>query len=482
MTDSATLAKANRHYLIAPAGCGKTYLIVEAVVYHADGKQLVLTHTHAGVDVLRRRFKGKTTNVALDTIDSLALRLVRNFPKTTGIDPTIYPKNNREWKLIHEEASKLFQIDAHRKAIQASYTGMYVDEYQDCSVSQHSLVVAMANLIPCRILGDPLQGIFDFGDNEAIDWKTHVESEFNELDSLQKPWRWLNGGNRKLGFRLLSIREQLEKDQQINLELLKNGLSWGSVWYVGLNGNDSDVYTSQMQICQWKAKLKTTPRDESILVLHPSAQRYHSFTGRLGGQYRCVERIDCKALFKFAKSIENNTEHARAQNIADFAAKCMTKVKDEKVGIKTFCEGLCKKKISRTKKHPSVTSALTDVCNNESLSFVLPALEEIQKMKKTRFYRRELFDEMCKALKEHETGRFASLEEAARFVRDRTRHSGRRSGKRAVGTTWLLKGLECDHVIILDADQLSKNNLYVALTRAKKSITILSRNPILKPA
>ena len=43
-----------------------------------------------------------------------------------------------------------------------------------------------------------------------------------------------------------------------------------------------------------------------------------------------------------------------------------------------------------------------------------------------------------------------------------------------------MKGLEYDHVIIADAaTHTSVNDLYVALTRARKSIRILSRSDII---
>ena len=44
--------------IIAPAGHGKTEMISDIVRY-ADGKQLLLTHTHAGVDAIKNRLKKK---------------------------------------------------------------------------------------------------------------------------------------------------------------------------------------------------------------------------------------------------------------------------------------------------------------------------------------------------------------------------------------------------------------------------------------
>ena len=52
MTDAATLLSADRAFVIAPAGCGKTELIAKAVYLDAGCRSLVLTHTHAGIDAL----------------------------------------------------------------------------------------------------------------------------------------------------------------------------------------------------------------------------------------------------------------------------------------------------------------------------------------------------------------------------------------------------------------------------------------------
>jgi DNA helicase-2/ATP-dependent DNA helicase PcrA len=42
-----------------------------------------------------------------------------------------------------------------------------------------------------------------------------------------------------------------------------------------------------------------------------------------------------------------------------------------------------------------------------------------------------------------------------------------------IGTTLLVKGLEYDHAVILDADALDAKDLYVAMTRGSKSLTII---------
>ena len=65
------------------------------------------------------------------------------------------------------------------------------------------------------------------------------------------------------------------------------------------------------------------------------------------------------------------------------------------------------------------------------------------------------------------------LEELAK-VREVLRHAGRRERRRIISRTLLVKGLEYDHVIIANVNEhASINDLYVALSRARKTIKIL---------
>jgi len=92
--------------------------------------------------------------------------------------------------------------------LRASYAGVYVDEYQDCTVGQHALVMQLASLLPCRILGDPLQAIFrKINKGEALAWQV-ARDNFAEVGSLDQPHRWL-GRNDGLGYWLLDVRNRL---------------------------------------------------------------------------------------------------------------------------------------------------------------------------------------------------------------------------------------------------------------------------------
>ena len=136
----------------------------------------------------------------------------------------------------------------------------------------------------------------------------------------------------------------------------------------------------------------------------------------------------------------------------------------------------------RTKNHVAIVQALEEVAGCEGLGPIDAALAHLTAIEGTRVYRRELRSEMVRALAEHALGGHASLKAAAWHVRNRRRHVGRSTDRRSVSRTLLIKGLEFDHAVILDADALDERNrpgngaknLYVAVTRPSRSLTMLS--------
>ena len=77
------ISQAHSGYVEAPAGCGKTEAIVKTVGSYCRDPQLVLTHTHAGVDALRQRFRKHqvpSSRFHVDTIAGWSWGWVRNYP------------------------------------------------------------------------------------------------------------------------------------------------------------------------------------------------------------------------------------------------------------------------------------------------------------------------------------------------------------------------------------------------------------------
>lgn len=474
MTDAATLLGAERAYVIAPAGCGKTQLIAEAVYLDEDHRSLVLTHTNAGVDALRKRLKAlgtKNSTYEVDTIAGWSLRLATSFPATSGI--TTERPINEQWAAVYKAACQILSIGAIKTVILASYHSVYVDEYQDCSLLQHDVIIKLSDILPTRILGDPLQGIFDFGGSQIVDWETHVEPYFDALPRLCEPHRWAKK-NPALGRWLLTVRDILEAGQPVDLRQAPNGC----IKFVLLPTDPRAKGNVQRKHC-----MSMKCRDgETLLAIQNWEDQCHSIARQSGGKFRSPETIECEQLFKTAKAFDTASDNRTLAKAAfNFGCLCLTKIKtDLERNAAKILDGYGLQK-NRKYRLQEQLDALEEIVEAGSLLSVRKALLSFARTPKAVRARHELFHEMLNALREHETGRHSCLEEAAIRTRDRTRRTGRAPGRYVISRTLLIKGLEFDHVLLLEGNALDRKNLYVALTRASRSLTILATSPVLDP-
>jgi hypothetical protein len=123
------------------------------------------------------------------------------------------------------------------------------------------------------------------------------------------------------------------------------------------------------------------------------------------------------------------------------------------------------------------------VVSNPTLSNLAAAMDVIPTSSALRLHSHEAWYDMQTTLRGtvsqgNDTG--VLLEELAR-AREVLRHAGRRERKRVISRTLLVKGLEFDHVIIADVvAHATVNDLYLALSRARKSVTILGTQSTLQ--
>ncbi len=167
-----------RGLVVAPAGCGKTQLITDALARHDGAKPvLVLTHTNAGVAALRGRLEKagvKPSSYRAATLDGFAIRLISTFPQRAGHDPRIINGARPNYEAIRDAAARLVAAGHVNDILAASYERLFVDEYQDCSIRQHALVTWLAQSLRTAIVGDPFQSIFGFGGDRLADWNSEV--------------------------------------------------------------------------------------------------------------------------------------------------------------------------------------------------------------------------------------------------------------------------------------------------------------------
>ncbi|SDO40428.1 DNA helicase-2 / ATP-dependent DNA helicase PcrA [Sulfitobacter litoralis] len=460
---------------MAPAGFGKTHLIAEATAL-SDGRQLILTHTYAGVNALRRKFRSMGVNdhqFHVDTIASWALRLCLSYKDTSGwVIET--PADNDQWNALYAAFGDLLDHEFVRRIIRASYVGLYVDEYQDCSVSQHAIIMKISRDLPCRVLGDPLQGIFDFEGQQPVNWARDVEASFVQIGQLHVPHRWVQAGANQLGEWLRYVRLNLENGNAIDL---RRRLPHG-VRYIAANPVPQDLQRTQGNTCRY---FSCGP-EQTVIAIHKGSQEFkakcHRLSQSLSGRYSSIEEVEGRDMFLFFRRLNDAASNSsRLREIIAFARKCMTHVNANLPAATIRGEEVI---IRATTRNPEVAKIANEYLGNPSSASLAVLLKEIKSLDQTKVTRADLLNRVLGVLQKHSMHPELSRDEAAEKYQREFRFKGRPvSHLRQIGTTLLVKGLEYDHAIVLDATTLSRKELYVALTRGARTVTIISSNPIL---
>jgi DNA helicase-2/ATP-dependent DNA helicase PcrA len=136
----------------------------------------------------------------------------------------------------------------------------------------------------------------------------------------------------------------------------------------------------------------------------------------------------------------------------------------------------------RARKRPSdVETAALFLLRERSPRAVIGLLAEISRAAGVRTFRPAVLRSCIEALRLASGTEGPNIPKAAIQIREQNRLLGRPLPKRAIGSTLLLKGLEAENVVIVNAEALDVRNLYVALTRASKAIVVCSKSPVLRP-
>lgn len=470
---SIDILAVDRGTITAPAGCGKTHLIADALTRHTGSKPvLVLTHTNAGVAALRGRLNRAhvpSNAYRLSTIDGWAMRIISTFPIRSEINPTILLLQNpgTDYPAIREAAIKLLRSENVNDILQASYSRIIVDEYQDCSMRQHAIVTWAAQILPTCVLGDPLQAIFGFGSDGLARWNEDVCTYFPIAGELDSPWRWVNANAEPLGRWLLDARRNLWEGRPIDLRTAPSE----SVKWVELDGTED--HKRQLLAA------RVSPPDGSGCVLiigestNPASQ--HKIASQTPGAIT-VEAVDLKDLVSFARQFKPNKPGALGQ-LAQFAQSVMTNV-----GADDLVSRVQSLTLGTARKPPSQVEQVALVfLKSQSYRAALDLLVEINKEGGVRAHRPAVLKACIRALQLCGEQDGVSFHDAAIRIREQSRLTGRPLPKRAVGSTLLLKGLESEVAVILNADGLNAANLYVAMTRGSRLLVICSKLPVLNP-
>lgn len=451
--------------IIAPAGHGKTEMITD-LVDRLPGKKLVLTHTNAGVEALNQRLQKKTVGKEkcyLSTISSFCMKWCNAYPYTAHINPEIRIVDKRYYPMVYAGAVKIFQNEWARRVIKQSYSCIIVDEYQDCVLEQHHIFEELNESIPVYVLGDPLQAIFGFA-GQLVRWKDIC---FEIVSVETHPWRW-EKTNPELGLYLSEVREKLYPGldgKEVTLSTIPNTTSvhrispsdiYGEKFYGVLNHYETVLY-----IAKW-------PDDTSL------------FARRTGGLFQNDEAINLTDLYKYTELLDSHDRLTMATAIMSFLETCASGISSE---LGSYVEHVEKGDFdfSRIRKHSEFGAKMLALYERGDLNEILSILDWVKSNHSFKLHRRELYSEMQRAIRRAREKEI-SITQAAQEIRLVPNNQSRYSGfKRLSSRTLLSKGLEFDCVIIdLSRVNCGSNNrysatdMYVAMTRAKKSIYFIT--------
>ena len=461
MSPTFDLLSVDRGAVVAPAGCGKTHSIVDAVHRHKGKPILVLTHTNAGVCALRSRLtkvRTAASSYRVATLDGWALRVVLAYPNLAGLRPDTAAINYPSLRDAVIRAIKSGALDA---VLRATYGRIFVDEYQDCSDQQHRLVLALAARLPCCVLGDPLQRIFDFA-GAMPDWDGEVLVDFPLVGELDYPHRWVNAREEAFGQWVLDVRPGLIRGAGVDLTRAPANLRWIKV-----------AAPAARPRAEQQAMAGFAATDETLLIVGNPRDRNSraEFALRHDG-VGVVEPVDLPDMMPLAAAIGQATGQQRLRDALTFANTVMTGLGPAfKVRIDNLAAGWL--------NDPNVAeSACLDMLGNSSWKTLATMLEAVTKVPNARVFRPDLMSVMVDGARRADA-EGGDLLRSVLAVREARRTSGRQLPLRGVGSTLLLKGLEADHALVLDGGDMNARHLYVAISRACRSLTILSELSVL---
>lgn len=493
MTSDRTVAETLRSdaplvVVEAPAGCGKTHQGAEYardVAAASPERVLIVTHTHAACNVFAERTSGIGRRVEIRTIDSLIAQVAGAYHCGLGL-PADIAAWTRRTPQGHAQLAGLVArlVDRHpmvAAAIAVRYPTIICDEHQDSSGDQHAVVMALLRHgSRTRIFGDPMQHIYKEDQKAAAsapcDWTALLQGA-DAFASLATPHRWSSGCS-ELGRWTLEARTTLKAGGQIDLTR-SLPRSVNVVWAENIAQK-----AQGLRYAEGKPIFDVEKRAQSLLVL----TRYNEATRSCRGMFyrrlplweghtrSALERLldDLQAAQADAGAVARATVRflgrvGKGFTKAAFADRFEREARDSCV---TACKGkpaLLQELASLVVAQPDHRGVAAMLSKLYALKGSVPAFREIE------------IDHLSEYWDAVHLGRFDDVEAGLAELTNRRTFARLKPPAKAISNIHKAKGLECGNVILMPADAKTFPDkpdarclLYVALSRAKESLTIVA--------
>jgi len=119
----------------------------------------------------------------------------------------------------------------------------------------------------------------------------------------------------------------------------------------------------------------------------------------------------------------------------------------------------------KSAKHSILSCSINNYLRTGEILFFLEIIDYIYYLEGKYIFRKELWNDLRKLFKTYQINRNENLKKLARRQVEQASIHGRFVYDRTISRTPLIKGLEFNHAILLDADNLKAKELYVSLTR-----------------
>jgi hypothetical protein len=464
----------------AAGGCGKTTKAAkyagEAAERLTSGKVLLLSHTHAACGEFQRKCAALGRKIDVETCDSFCLKAIAAYAHPLGLPAPIEshlgrPEGGVSFAELSSKAAELFRRSPTiARAVAAHYPVIVLDEHQDASVYQHETVRLLQEIggTRLRIFGDPMQAIHANNDDSYVDWDT-LWAAADETGSLEEPYRWADAP--ELGEWIMASRTALKAGNPVSLRGAPACVT--AVTHSGLAGRERfrDMPTASRLVHEF---LNNAPNNAVILAFLGNMAKSTAQAGSWRAPLNEGAQLD--ELDVLIQDIE-----AQAGNPAALAGALLDFLCIIGAGLpRAMCAGLRERlgiAINRDRAGQNQLawlSCLEPIYSSPDHRGIATAMRKVRDAPPAGYTIR-LDDHVWALCAFDRTDDPRAFRSTLGRIRRR-----RKWPTQMVSTIHKAKGLDFDHVLLCPVDRhqypddvLGSRLLYVALSRAKRSISLM---------